>query len=480
MALSSLIEAFRHQVRSQGDRVALLIETPDDAAKEVAWNALASLVDEAASQLANHFHRHPTLARRIGHASDNTLSDIVIALAAMSLGAVEFAFDQRLGDEEIQRRWTRIGGLWIDQSLRSRFAKWSGASVSGSAVSAGEQVDLDAPSLVLWTSGTTGTPRGVTLSSRNLFGNAVAKLAAVPQSRDDVRLCVLPLSHAYARTCDFGTWLLSGCVMAISLGYDGLQRLAPLVEPTLLNVVPSIADRILNDPSLRGLERLRLLGCGGAALTCSAFERWQQRGVTVIQGYGLTETSPVICSATPEDATPGCVGHFVAGWESKIADQQLLVRGPHVMLGYWDDPAATADRIDQGGWLATGDQVEVDSASGQIRILGRVDDVIVLNSARKIHPATIERAVGQVDGVRHALLIRRQRLELWFDADANRSTEQVAGEIRGVLQGMTGFRDCEIHPFQPPLRESDGELTDKGGVRRQRIIENRFSDQAGS
>ena len=155
---------------------------------------------------------------------------------------------------------------------------------------------------------------------------------------------------------------------------------------------------------------MRLLGCGGAAISESAFEHWQRLGVAVIQGYGLTESSPVICSATPTNAKPGLVGRFVEGWETKIQDQQLLVRGPHVMLGYWDDPVATASRIDRDGWLATGDHVEVDAQSGQLRILGRVDDVIVLASARKIHPATVERAVERVDGVRHAMLIRATRI----------------------------------------------------------------------
>ncbi len=445
---------------------------------QVSWTALAALVDAATGQLASHFELHPSLPRRIGHASDNTLSDIVIALASMSLGAVEFAFDHRLADDEIQRRWKQIGGLWIDPSMRRRFAEMPQAPASDTAEIERQHVDPDAPSLVLWTSGTTGVPRGVTLSSRNLCGNAAAKLAAVPQSPEDVRLCVLPLSHAYARTCDFGTWLLSGCVLAISLGYDGLERLAPLVDPTLINVVPSIAYRMLDDPDLRGLDRLRLLGCGGAALHASAFDRWQQRGVTVIQGYGLTETSPVICSATPDDATPGYVGRFVTGWESKIDDQQLLVRGPHVMLGYWDDRAATANRIDPDGWLATGDHVEVDPRSGQVRILGRVDDVIVMNSARKIHPATVEQAVGHVDGVRHALLVRRNRLELWFDAEETCHPERVAKEIRSILERMDGLRDCEIHAFQPPLSESDGELTHKGAVRRRRIMETRFADCA--
>jgi long-chain acyl-CoA synthetase len=333
---------------------------------------------------------------------------------------------------------------------------------------------------VLWTSGTTGVPRGVTLSSQNLVGNAAAKLIAVPQSHSDRRLCVLPLSHAYARTCDFGTWLLSGCELAIAFGYSGLARLSPEFRPTLINVVPSLAERLLQDAELQGLDQLRLLGCGGAGLSEAAFDRWHARGVTVIQGYGLTEASPVICSATPQDARAGFVGRFVQGWESAIRDQQLFVRGPHVMLGYWNDPQATARRIDRDGWLATGDLVQHDGESGQLKILGRADDVIVLPTGKKIHPATVERSAEQVAGVGHAMLTYDRTLQLWFDAEKSCETGRVTRNLRELLDTMESLRGCELHRFDPPLRQELGELTAKGTICRNRILALRPSDQAGS
>jgi long-chain acyl-CoA synthetase len=323
-------------------------------------------------------------------------------------------------------------------------------------------------------------PQGVTLSGRNLAGNAAAKLRAVPQSPQDVRLCALPISHAYARTCDLGTWLLSGCTLVPTLGYSGLRRLSPVVVPTLINAVPGLAYRLLEDlPRVAGLDRLRLLGCGGAPISESAFGRWKDRGVTVIQGYGLTEASPVICSATPENASPGLVGQLVDGWESDIRDGQLFVRGPHTMLGYWNNDRATSQKIDREGWLATGDLVEQDELAGQFRILGRADEVIVLDSANKIFPSTIEREVEAVAGVRHALLVYHDRLQLWFDADeeAEQVIKQAIGEL---LREHADCHDCSLHRFPLPLREASGELTAKGTIRRARIIETRFSNQAGS
>ncbi len=159
----------------------------------------------------------------------------------------------------------------------------------------------------------------MTLSYDNLFQNASGKLLAVPQTPGDVRLTLLPIWHAYARTCDLITWLLSGCSLAIGFGFADWLRLAPIVRPTLINTVPSMAQRIADTEfASRSTSRLHLLGCGGAAMSEALFDPFTDRGITVIQGYGLTEASPVICSATPQNARPGYVGCPIAGCETRI------------------------------------------------------------------------------------------------------------------------------------------------------------------
>jgi long-chain acyl-CoA synthetase len=252
--------------------------------------------------------------------------------------------------------------------------------------------------------------------------------------------------------------------------------LAPLIRPTLINTVPSLADRMLQEDSTSlGLDRLRLLGCGGAAISAPSFHQWKERGVTVIQGYGLTETSPVICSATPENASPGLVGELVAGWESQVRDGQFFVRGAHTMLGYWENAKATSVKVDGDGWLATGDLVEQDAVTGQLRILGRVDDVIVLDNGRKILPAAIERIVEQIEHVRHAMLVNRDGPQLWFDADDDADDQAIESEIDQTLSKHSDCRGCAAHRFRPSLCEARGELTAKGTIRRAQIFENRFS-----
>lgn len=461
----NLFDAFLHQVESQPDEVALVAESQSGCVDELLWRQLGFLVAGVANEWAEAFDADPQLPRRIGYLSDNSLADVVMALATMSVGAIEVPLDGRLSDEEINRRWSRVGGLWIDD--RPSVLRLAEEHELQTRVSR----DADAPALILWTSGTTGESKGVTLSDRNLVGNAFAKLAAVPQEKDDVRLTVLPLCHGYARTCDVGTWLLSGSTLAITLGFAGLQRMAPKVRPALINTVPVLATKLLDhDLQSLGLDRLRLLGCGGAAIANSAFRAWKERGVTVIQGYGLTETSPVICSATPENAAAGLVGQLVDQWESEVRQGQLFVRGPHTMLGYWEDERATEAKIDQDGWLATGDRVEQDTVTGQMRILGRVDDVIVLGNGYKLSPELIEREIVQLNGVSHAMLVGRDGLVLWVDAQDG-FDEAI---VRQRLAQFPGCELCEIRRFATPLQAASGELTAKGTIRRSRILANRF------
>lgn len=488
VSLKSLYQAFMHQACSRPDATALLLASPNKVQGMCSWRSLASVVHSTAHRLQRQLDKDRSLPRCIGYASDNSDADIVIAIASMALGTTEAPLDGRLGAVDIARRWSRMGGLWIDETSKGQIHAELAASCHATTLA--EPTPLvpvatetgnpaDQASLILWTSGTTRQPEGVLLSQHSLFANAAAKLKAVPQNQSDVRLTVLPLSHAYARTCDFGTWLLSGCTLALSLGYRNmLERLSDL-KPHLINTVPALANRLLEDKPA-GLEHLRLLGCGGAPLRESTFAAWKQRGVTVIQGYGLTETGPVICSATANDATPGLVGAPVEGWETRIEDGQLFVRGPHTMLGYLDHPQATQERMTEDGWLATGDVVQQDATTNQLRVLGRVDDVIVLESGTKIFPAVIEREIEGVDGIAHALLYLGDSLQLWLDLNGGEKIEAVQTAVFNTLSCQNIPLKCSLHHFDPKLSFAAGELTAKGTMRRGRIIHQRLANHAGS
>lgn len=408
-----------------------------------------------------------TVGDRLVHAEGNTDRGIVLALASLVLGTIEVPLDPALNITEREELRGMVDGRWFDGDAAKRSVSSADAEWGLSHLESVERgFAPDQPALILFTSGSTGRPRAVTLSRKNLFFNAHAKLKAVPQERSDVRLTVLPLWHAYARTCDLMTWLISGCTLAIGHGWTGWQILAPQVKPTLLNAVPSFASRLMStDIDAESASRLQLLGCGGAAMAAEVFEAFQRRGTIVIQGYGLTEASPVICSATPENSRVGHVGQPVTGCSIRISEAGTLeVSGDGVMLGYWNDIESTKATICEG-WLKTGDCVEIDPSDGQLRILGRNDDRITLPNGRKFFPGPIEQRATSVLGVRHALVVPNDRhFVLIIDHDSeSASADRMRLMLDEAMQELPQWqRPRKIEIFAPTFASIAGAVTQKG------------------
>jgi long-chain acyl-CoA synthetase len=474
----SLFHAFLAQVQTRPEAIAIVANDEQSAqnATSLTWLQLANHVASLAFALEPRLCESPD--RHILYLHRNRLSDICVSLASMALGSVEVPIDARREIAHIDHVRQSTDGLWIDDAfvLETLEQKTQVANALEYLRSFDRATGSHSPELILWTTGTTASPKGVILSQRNLLSNAQAKLQAVPQSVDDVRLTTLPLAHAYARTCDFGTWLLSGCTLVLSLGYVGWETIAKEYPPTLANVVPSLAYRLLETENAVGMSRLRLLGVGGAPLNREAFERYRDRGITVTQGYGLTETSPVICSATPSNAAAGLVGEPIRDCEVEIRQGRLFVRGANVMLGYWQDPVATRNRIDEGGWLDTGDLAEIDEVTGQYRIIGRADDLIVLPNGNKLHPRDVESLVEELDEVAHAMLILRdESLELWLNLDTISLDDRIRTSVDVVLQRLAKWkRPKSVQSFVPPLSIERSELTHKGSLRRSAVLATRF------
>jgi long-chain acyl-CoA synthetase len=273
---------------------------------------------------------------------------------------------------------------------------------------------------ILYTSGTTGEPKGVMLSHRNLVSNARATLAAFEHSPDDLRLSWLPLSHIFARTCDLYTWLASGSQLALAEGRDKVLANCRSLRPTMLNGVPYFFDKVRRYviderkadvpgflPELFG-GRMRVCCSGGAALPNETAEFFWQRGVKIVQGYGLTESSPVITISTENANKLGTVGRPIAGVEVGIADDgEILTRGPHVMLGYWNRPDETAEAI-RDGWLMTGDLGQLDS-DGYLRITGRKKELIVTSGGKNIAPVYLENLLVEDPLIAQAIVIGEGR-----------------------------------------------------------------------
>ncbi|HWG43332.1 MAG TPA: AMP-dependent synthetase/ligase [Gemmataceae bacterium] len=260
---------------------------------------------------------------------------------------------------------------------------------------------------IMYTSGTTGNPKGVMLTHGNLLSNVDATLERSGQETDDVVLSWLPYTHIYARTIDHYSTLASGVLLCIAESADTLVQDLADVRPTHMAAVPRFYEKVLTavadpDPKvaarrLRDLvgPRVDWLSSGGAPLSSAVARAYVDAGVLVLQGYGLTETSPVISFNSKEAYKLDTVGRPLPGVEVKIAsDGEVLTRGPHVMKGYWKNAAATAEAI-RDGWFHTGDLGELD-ADGFLKITGRKKELLVLSNGKKIVPGFIE-GLLQVD-----------------------------------------------------------------------------------
>jgi long-chain acyl-CoA synthetase len=269
---------------------------------------------------------------------------------------------------------------------------------------------------ILYTSGTTGEPKGVMLSQRNLASNATASVATFGPRTEDLRLSWLPLSHIFARTCDLYTWLVTGSQLALAETPESVIPICFQLHPTLISGVPYFYEKVQRRFCEMGLAekpgelmnwfggRMRLCVSGGAALPRHVARFYDSHGVRLLQGYGLTETSPVIATESLEHRKFGTVGRPVSGVEVRIADDgEILTRGPHVMLGYWNNPQSTSTTI-VDGWLHTGDLGQLDG-EGFLQITGRKKELIVTAGGKNIAPAYLEGLLIEDPWIQQAVVI---------------------------------------------------------------------------
>jgi len=301
---------------------------------------------------------------------------------------------------------------------------------------------------LVYTSGTTGKPKGVMLTHLNVMSNVKAAVQRVAPVISDVFLSFLPLSHTFERTAGYYLPIAAGACVAYSRSTRQLPQDLLAVRPTILISVPRVYERVYSviqtrlssskiqsalfntaiaigyrrfsreqgrlqgDALLSVLDglawlllqpviaqklidqfggRLRVAVSGGAALSNAISECFLGLGIPIIQGYGMTETSPVVAFNAPDDNDPTTVGRAMSNVEVRIGENaELQVRGPNVMRGYWKRDADTAKAF-VDGWLRTGDQAEI--VDGRVRILGRIKEIIVTSTGEKIAPVDLELAI---------------------------------------------------------------------------------------
>jgi long-chain acyl-CoA synthetase len=353
---------------------------------------------------------------------------------------------------------------------------------------------------ILYTSGTTGDPKGVMLTQRNVVANAYSKCATLPLGPEDMRVCWLPLSHIFARVCDLVTGILAGCETVLSRGRDFVLDECRQFHPTYMNAVPYFYERCyrlllqagqLNDQEALGKllgGRMRICNCGGAPLADHVFDYFREAGIGLVTGYGLTEAAPVVTSNRPGAWRRGSVGQVISGVEIKLAeDGEVLARGENIMPGYYRNPDATGRAL-RDGWLHTGDLGNLDP-EGYLYLNGRKDDLIVLSTAKKVYPADLENlllaspAITQccLFGDRRNFLVAMVAIEpnelKAVAAAANTSTtaanwqeETVQQEFGRLLAGRSSHEQIGgVLILKEPFSTANGMLTAKQSMRRKEI-----------
>jgi long-chain acyl-CoA synthetase len=309
------------------------------------------------------------------------------------------------------------------------------------------QLDADMLASIVYTSGTTGRPKGVMLTHGNMLWNACYSSRCVALDADEVFLSFLPLSHTLERTGGYYLPMVAGCEVVYARSINHLAQDLLNIRPTVLISVPRIYERVYAriqdtlgkkgkaaqflfrlavDTGWRRFERaqgraswhpalllwpllkrlvaegvtqklggrLKYAISGGAALPPEIARLFISLGVPLLQGYGLTEASPVVAVNRPDSNIPESIGQPLPGVEIRIGENdELLTRSRCVMRGYWGNAEATAAILDGAGWLHTGDQARVD-ARGHYYITGRIKDIIVLNNGEKVPPGDMESAIA--------------------------------------------------------------------------------------
>ena len=311
---------------------------------------------------------------------------------------------------------------------------------------------------IIYTSGTTGKPKGVMLSHRNMLENAAGALQCFEVTTQDLFLSFLPMSHTLERTAGCYLTMMAGACVAYARSIPQLGEDLVAIRPTIMISVPRIYERVYASIKARLAEgpafrrklfeyavdvgwarfehqqgrgpwkaafllwpvldrlvagkvmarlggRLRAAVSGGAALAPDIARLFVGLGLPILQGYGLTETSPVVSTNRLDDNIPASIGKPIPGVQVKLGDKDaLLVKGPNVMLGYWNLPDATRAMFTADGWLNTGDTARFDEA-GHLYITGRLKEIIVMSNGEKIPPVDMEAAILQDNLFEHVMVL---------------------------------------------------------------------------
>jgi long-chain acyl-CoA synthetase len=271
-------------------------------------------------------------------------------------------------------------------------------------------------SVIIYTSGTTGHPKGAMLTHKNLISNAESTVSALLMTENEITLNVLPLFHSFAWTVNVLSTLMVGGSIVIMENFvpkDAI-RIIEKEQITLVTGVPAMFNYYLMVGSKESFESIRVFVSGGASLPVEIIKGFKEKmGYDILEGYGLSEASPVVTINPLNKTKAGCIGIPIKNIEVRVVDTdgnevpigekgELLVKGPNVMKGYYNLPEITAKTIIDD-WLHPGDVAIIDE-DGYVAIVDRIKDIIIVNGFN-VYPREVEEVIYSYDGVLEAAVV---------------------------------------------------------------------------
>ncbi len=444
--MPTLLQVLRHTVEQFGTQVALIEPIGDDAFSTLTYQAFQERIHGFAGFLQR---QRVTKGMQLMIWSGSRIDWLVAYFAALQLGMVVVPLDVNSREDFIERIMAQTDIKFI-VTTRKQYQTLRRTSLPFIDIDALPMEELDQAALpeitehdlaqIVFTSGTTGTPKGVMLSHNNIASNALAALKVVPIHRQDRALSILPLSHMFELTIEIAI-ICKGAslVYARSLVPETLLKLFVSQRITCMVLVPQALQLFMHsierEVRRQGRERqwallhriaawlpfplrrylflpvhrrfgghFRFFVSGGAYLPPELARRWEEMGFRVMQGYGTTECSPVVSVNRPHEHHFDSVGKPLPGVSVRIAeDGEILVRGPNVALGYWKNAKATEEAF-KDGWYHTGDLGYFDR-HGDLHIKGRKKNMIVLPNGFNVYAEDVENVLATIEGVKSAVVL---------------------------------------------------------------------------
>ena len=536
-----------------GDRVAILSENrPEWAITDMATQLLGAVNVSLYTSLP---------ASQVGYIIQNSGSKVFIVSTSIQLRKAQEIFDESPDLEQIvsmsedKKKSSAPVQLW-DAAMAEGATYWKEHEAELAPLA--QDVRPDDLCALIYTSGTTGVPKGVMLTHENFCSNAKAALDRIPIGPDDHHLSFLPLCHSFERTAGYTALLASGARVTYAESIDAVSKNLVEVAPTVMISVPRLFEKIYNviaksveegspvkqkifnwsvdvgkkaarlqekdkkpGPILKAQQalahklvfaklheklggRLRFAVSGGAALPKDIGQFFQAAGITIVEGYGLTETAPVLAFNPIEKPRYGTVGQIIGGvtvgiqrledgaiigqvsgddYPSDLTtdEGEIVARGPNIMKGYWEDEEATRQVIDEDGWYHTGDVGRFDG--GYLAITDRIKHMIVSKGGKNIYPGPIEDQFKTVSWIDQIMVVGEGREYLTAlvvpDVEALRKHVREQGHTVGSDEELLRHELAQ-QLFDKEFRTYSRKASSQDKIRDFRLIAEPFTIEAGT